>query len=361
MGSIFGGGKSGGFQAQGPSQAQVKTSFNQSQDSIAQQKAFVDQLQAQNGLGNQQDVFAQQQALANQIQGVANGTGPNPALAQLNQATGQNISNQAAMQASQRGASANTGLIARQAGQQGGQIQQQAAGQAATLQAQQQIAAMGQLQGQQSNMANLANTQVGQTQQGLANYGQQTGQQYSSILGGQANANSANAAIAQTNAQAGNNLLGNIAGAVGTAFAGPIGGLFAKTATDQVGQSGPQLKFKAEGGAVEKSGPKSKAGQHVMSADSGKLPLMVSPGEKILSPKEVAQAAKDKNPMAKGKEVPGKAKVGGAKDSYSNDTVRVDAEPGSIVIPRSITQAKDPHKAAADFVAAVLARKGLRK
>ncbi len=65
--------------------------------------------------------------------------------------------------------------------------------------------------------------------------------------------------------------------------------------------------------------------------------------------------------MAKGKEVPGKAKVGGAKDSYANDNVKDAAEPGSIIIPRSVTQSKDPHKAAADFVAAVLARKGMRK
>ncbi len=197
MGSIFGGSKSGGFQAQGPSKQQVNTSYDQTQDSIAQQKAFVTALQAQNGLGNQQDVFQQQQQLSNQLQGVANGTGPNPALAQLNQSTGQNISNQAALMAGQRGASANTGLIARQAAMQGGNLQQQAAGQGATLEAQQQLAAMGQLQGQQANMANLANTQVGQQQSGLANYGQQTAQQYGTLTGAQNNANNINAQMAQ--------------------------------------------------------------------------------------------------------------------------------------------------------------------
>lgn len=137
--------------------------------------------QNQNAINNGASVFLQQQNLANQLQGVANGTGPNPALAQLQQQTEQNITNQAALMASQRGASANPGLIARQAAQQGAATQQQAVGQAATLQAQQQLNAMNALSGQQANMGNLA---LGQTQQmqneqnAIANLsGQQIGQQ----------------------------------------------------------------------------------------------------------------------------------------------------------------------------------------
>lgn len=56
--------------------------------------------------------------------------------------------------------------------------------------------------------------------------------------------------------------------------------------------------------------------------------------------------------------VPGKAKVKG--DSEVNDTVPAMVSPGEIVIPRSIAQGKDAAKKSADFVAAVLAKKGRR-
>ena len=142
----MGGGASGsGFAAPTASSPQLDQAYNQTQQGIGQQQSFVNQLNAQNGLGNQGQVFRQQQGLANQLQGVANGTGPNPALAQLNQTTGQNVANQAAMQAGQRGSSANTGLMV-QAANTGASLQQQAVGQGATLQAQQQFAAMQQLQ-----------------------------------------------------------------------------------------------------------------------------------------------------------------------------------------------------------------------
>lgn len=76
----------------------------------------------------------------------ANGQGPNPAQAQLQQQTGQNVQQQAALMAGQRGASANPALMARQAAMQGANIQQQAVGQANTLAAQQQLAASNQYQ-----------------------------------------------------------------------------------------------------------------------------------------------------------------------------------------------------------------------
>lgn len=59
-----------------------------------------------------------------------------------------------------------------------------------------------------------------------------------------------------------------------------------------------------------------------------------------------------------GGNVPGKAKVKG--DSFKNDTVPAMVSPGEIVIPRSIAQGKDAAKKSADFVAAVLAKKGRR-
>lgn len=203
-----------GFQAVN-ADTKIGPANDQVQAQIKQQQDFVNALNAQGGLGNQSNVFNQQQALANQLQGVANGTGPNPALAQLNQATGQNAANQAALMASQRGSGANAGMLARLAAQQGGALQQQASAQGATLQAQQQLAGMQQLQNQQASMGNLANTQVAQQQGGLNALTNAGLQNQSNIMGLQANANSANANVAGANAQAQASGLGGLLGGAG--------------------------------------------------------------------------------------------------------------------------------------------------
>ncbi len=144
-----------------------------SQNALAQQQAFTNALQG-NGLNpNQANIYGQQQGLANQLQMQAQGQGPNPAQAQLAQNTGQNIQQQAALMNSARGAQSNPGLIGRQASIQGGNIQQQAAGQAATLGAQQQLAAQQNLMNQQNQMANLATAGVGQQQTALSQLGNQ--------------------------------------------------------------------------------------------------------------------------------------------------------------------------------------------
>lgn len=174
---------------------QAQTAYTGNQQALAQQQNFLNAVQAQNGLGNQSSVY-------NQLQGITNGTGPNPAQAQLAQATGANVANQAALMAGQRGSNANVGLIARQAAQQGSQIQQQAAGQAATLQAQQSLAAL-------QNQGNIANTQAGQqaAATGAVTGAQQTeqanllnsiAQQNNAAVGMQSNVNSANAGLAGT-------------------------------------------------------------------------------------------------------------------------------------------------------------------
>lgn len=150
-----------------------------SQGQLNQQLGGAGGVQAQTGaLQGLQNVLGQQQGLANQYQGLANGTGPNPAQAALNQSTGQNIAAQAALMAGQRGAGANVGLMARQAAQQGAATQQQAVGQSATLQAQQQIAGMQALAGQQQamgatnqNMAGIGAGLVGQQQGGASAMG----------------------------------------------------------------------------------------------------------------------------------------------------------------------------------------------
>ena len=63
--------------------------------------------------------------------------------------------------------------------------------------------------------------------------------------------------------------------------------------------------------------------------------------------------------LKSGGNIPGKASVKG--DSYSNDTVPAMLSPGEIVIPRHIIEGKDPVKKAGLFVAAALAKKGMKR
>lgn len=284
------GGNGANFQAQ-QANIQSPTTVQQANDAYAlaqqqaqQQAQFAQQTGAVNGLGNQQNVY-------NQLQQVAQGQGPNPAQAELAQATGQNIASQAALAAGQRGAGANAGLIARQVGQQGGALQQQAAGQAATLQAQQSLGALNQLGG-------IAGQQVGQQQNALATANQAAQGLQGNVLQGisnqnnanvqmQGNVNSANAGVAQQNAKKQGDILSSLAGAAGTVL-----GL-------------------ASGGAVP-NGPKSHVTHYL-------------------------------NNYKDGGKVSGKPAVKG--DSPKNDTVPAMLSPGEIVVPR--TAAKDPKKAAA--------------
>jgi hypothetical protein len=179
-------------------------------NTTAQQQALLTALQTQQGLNNQSQVYGQ-------LQGIANGTGPNPAQTMLNTATGTNVANQAALMAGQRGASSNPALIARQAAQTGAGIQQGAAGQAATLQANQSLNAI-------NAAGNIANTQaanvVGQTN---ANAGTQLQNQGQVLQNNQAlNSNLvANAGQANTvNSNNFNTAMGPVSGLIGGAAQG---------------------------------------------------------------------------------------------------------------------------------------------
>lgn len=279
------------YQAQGPSAGQLSDANAQNQAALGQQQGFATAATAQNGLGNQANVFAQQQALAGQLQAQSMGQGPNPAQAQLAQNTGNNIASQASLAAGQRGASANAGLIARQVGQQGAATQQQSVGQAATLQAQQQIAAQQQLAAQQQAMQGVAAQQVGQQANAIGNVSTLSQGNYGQLLGAQGAEQTINSGVAQNNAKTIGGFIGQGLGAAGTALTGVPG--------------------KADGGMIT-GGPKSRAGQHFAAFKAG-------------------------GP------VPGKAQVAG--DSSKNDTVLAKLSPGEIVIPRSA--ASDPDKAAA--------------
>lgn len=177
---------------------------------LAGQLAGANAIANQSGaLGAQQQLAAQQQATAQQYQNIANGTGPNPAQAALNNATGQNVANQAALMAGQRGAGANVGLLARQAAMQGANTQQQAIGQSAEMQAQQQIAGLSGLAQQQQaiggtnqSVAGIAGQQLAaqqaQQQALAAQAAQQVGMQQAGV---NAQAGQAAALVAQQQAQ----------------------------------------------------------------------------------------------------------------------------------------------------------------
>lgn len=365
--------------------AQIANAQHGVNSGLDQQQGFVNAVNAQNGLANQSQVY-------NQFQGIANGTGPNPAQAMLNQATGTNVANQAALMASQRGAGANAGLIARQAAQQGAGIQQNAAGQAATLQANQSLNALG-------AAGNIAGQQVGNQAQAISNLNQfQQGNQgqilqaasnyNNAVTGAQGNVNDANQKEAARNAD----FAGGLANGAGAAAVG-IGGAFkgspntvsggfntsGGTSTVDLGNTGNApantinpgtIQAISVGGAAMAAtggmvGPSSFVGRHLSGkpqyAHGGQVDALVSPGERYLSPAAVKQVADGKkSAMSAGERIPGKANVAGNKNSYANDTVGKKLQEGGIVLPRSVTQSKDPGAAAAKFVQAILSKQGLK-
>lgn len=239
--------------------SQLSPALQQQQNTIAQQQAFANAAAAQNGLANQSSVF-------NQLQGVANGTGPNPAQAMLAQNTGANVANQAALMAGQRGAGTNVGLEARQAAQQGAATQQQAVGQGATMQANQSLNALGQLGG-------LAGQQVAQQQGAIGQLGQMTAAQQQAAL---QQANQA-AALQQANqsqllgAQQGQNTtLANSQASINAAQAG------ANTASAQGGINAGQGILQGLGTAISGGAGKAHGGLIKM-ADGGSIPNQVQP------------------------------------------------------------------------------------
>lgn len=330
------------------SKEQTDQAYKNTQDALAQQLQFAQALQGQNGIGNQSNVF-------NQLGDVAKGQGPNPAQAMLTNATGQNIANQTAMMAGQRGSSSNPALLARQAAMQGANTQQQAAGQAAGLQAQQSLGALnqmggiaGQQVGQQGNAVNAYNQSALQGQGNLLNAGSA---QNNALVANEASNTKANSEMQQMIAEAQMNMVNNLVG--GGAKAAAVG------SGSPAAMAGTGTTPKAEGGLV---GPKSHIGQyHAAMANGGPVPAIVSPGEKYLNPQDVQMVRHGANPLAMGETIPGQPKVGGAKDSYANDTVPKTLQEGGIVLPRSVTQAKDAPQKAAEFVAAILKQQALKK
>lgn len=337
--SMFGDQTGAGYTANGVNQHDLTNSMNNVMGTQAQQNSLLSALQGQNGIGNQSQIFNQQQQLLNQQAGVngvgnqqnallaqlqlaqqqqgtagqyqnlANGVGPNPAQAQLAQNTAANVAQTGALMAGQRGASQNVGMLARQAGQQGAQTQQQAVGQAATLQAQQQLAGLqgltaqqqaigatnqsiagiganqiGQQQAQQTNLANLSTQQTGQqlaASQAVANTA--LGNQ-ANVYGLQSNINTTNAGLAQANQKAQAGLIGGILGSAGAGAAsaggtasGAHGGEVQKYADGGVINQ-PQIQTPNAYGAPPPQGPQSYIGKY-FSGQNGQTGLTQDTGK----------------------------------------------------------------------------------
>lgn len=279
-----------------------------------------------------QNTYASQGNTLDQLQGIANGTGPNPAQAALNQATGQNVANQAALMAGQRGAGANVGLMARQASQQGAATQQQAAGQSATMQAQQQLNAIGAMGAQQQAMGataqGLAGIGAGLTSQQQAALAQQYGQgagatgqlqagigqqfgQGATTVGQQQGQMGMNAGIAQNQvgnviSATGQNVQGNVANAgqqmgalgnynaAGVNMQGNINN--ANTSLANTNMQGQQAMLggvlNGLGGAMSSGGAR---GGYVGMADGGDVPAM--PAASFAAPNGQGPVMAEPSPM----------------------------------------------------------------
>jgi len=227
--------------------------------------------QIDDSYGRSVDVYGQQNTLAQQLAAIASGQGPNPALEQLKQTTGQNIQQASGMIGSQKGI--NPALAARLAAQNAASANQTAAGQAATLSAQQQLAAR---EAQAGVLGTMGTQGIGQ--QGV-------------LQGAAANMNNARAGVAAGNSQA-----------MGGIFGGLLSGL-----------GGAMTQKKWDGGEIEgmaAGGPTSDLGMALMGGMAEGGPVFAADGG-----------------------VPGRADVPG--DSPANDKVPAMLSPGEIVIPRS--------------------------
>ena len=335
-------------------QANATASMDANLEQMKQQQALLNQLAMQNGIGNQTNVYNQQQMVANQLADQAAGNGPNPAMAQLANSTGANVANQAALMAGQRGASANPGLIARQAAMQGAATQQQAAGQGAALQAQQQLQALQQLQQQQVNMGNLATQQTGQqinqqnTNQGAAANNQnslfnQANAQNQTSLAKAKMENEINAANAKNKGAA----IGGLLGGAASIFGGPLAGMAVNALMSSGGSGGGSGGGGNVGGIGDDSQGAGMLNSVTPFANGGQVPG--GPSSRV--GQHFAGLA-----MQSGGAVPGQAMVPG--NSIQNDTVPAMLSPGEVVIPKSVMESKNPQKGAADFVAALMRKNG---
>lgn len=311
-----------------------------------------------------------QALLTEQLRERAAGGGPNPAQSALNQNTSNNIKQAAALAASVRGAGSNPGLVSTNAANTAAATNQQAVGQEATLEAQQQIAAQDQLQG-------LAGAQVGQGTNAVQ-LQNQTAQNEQNILEGantaannaavsqQQNINTTNANVATGNAAANSNIVSGIGGAL--AGIGTAALLF-----NEGGEVPDHYRH-----IIDIYHPHLSGGGMVWQ-DSTPAPTAISGGESM-NPSQAANPlggvnnaiqsavgvlAKRYESDAQGGTVGSKLKRGGSvpgqpqipHNDPKNDTVDAKLSPGEVVIDIDTLKRKDKVGKMARFVAANIERK----
>jgi len=375
----------------------LQSQYGAAQGLTQQQQGLANALQSQasnaNGLnfGAAQGTLGQGQQLLSQLMSQGQGQGPNPALEQLRQTTGQNIQQTTGQIASQKGI--NPAMAARLAAQSGAAQNQAAAGQAATLSAQQQLAAQqaaGSLVGQQAaQQAALAQAQ-GQNQQAWtqmlqnqqAGMGAQNLQQQNLIqnqianannakVGMQSNINNVNAGVAQQNAAFGQQMAGGLLNGLGSALGLSDGGevpdsnlgkwtanLDSNVAPVSVAASAPAAiasdagRAGGEGLAKIFSGGGIGSIKNLLGGDGG----AGGGGAGMLGGLLTMLAHGGRIDETSGGRIPGQARVAG--DSKANDVVPIQASPGEIMLPRSVTQAPDAPERARDFVLELQRRSG---
>lgn len=299
----------------GPNDKTQMSNFN-----AAQSQGQADYSHAQGGFD----------ALTAALQQQMNGGGPNLANQNLQNFTGQNIANQAALMGGQRGASSNVGLMARQIGQQGANIQQQAAGQSASNVLQQQLAAQQQLGGALSSQGQLAN------------------QYYGTAVNGQ---NAQNANI-MGDIQGANRIGSEQAGQNASMNRGIMGGL-GNVAGSLAGLGGGKEKFFAQGGQVQQPQQPLPPSWQQNFLSGLKPPVnaqMMAQGGLPFAPHDYRQGGEVKASNPKQKAI----KSG---NSLANDKIPAMLSEQEVVLPREVTQSPNAPQAAAQFMAQVMAGK----
>lgn len=314
--------------------------------------------------GQQQDVYGQQQGLANQLMQQTQGQGPGQTL--IAQQAGQNAQQQAALMNSARGANANPALVARQAAMAGAQGNQQALNSQAALQLQSQ-GALAQQQAQMGNQAlqgqsilqggiaaqNSANLNAQGINAGIsANNARQTGSIFGNILQGGAMAGLGAMGLARggeipkmdTGGPVDDPFMNDPPALGITAGADPMGGVGKPTNLMGIGMGNyqnygapPPPSVSASGGGGG-GGSGGGGGGNIISSLGSIIGGMFAQGGSI-----------PYGQMLSGGRVPGQADIEG--DNQKNDTVPTLLSPGEIVLPRSVAQAPDAEKKAAEFVA----------
>lgn len=263
------------------------------------------------GMSNLQDVYKQ-------LGQVAAGQGPNPAQAQYFKNIQDLARQQAGAISSVQGLS--PALATRMISQQGSGAMQNAAAQGAANQAAQQLGALGQMGGIAGTQANIAAEM-------------------------QRNVNSVNAQLAAQQMQNQMKTIGGIvqgAGATGM-FGSGIQTMAGGVPAGAEGGVAENLPHMADGGAA---GPQSIVGKYFAGAA---MPQMQMAGGGNVHDYRTGGHVKAQNPAEKA------VKPG---NSYANDKIPAMLSEGEVVIPRNVMHGKDPVRGAAEFVRAVLAKKG---